>query len=82
MTKEKSPKETKFTIDGDSYTTTEKILTVREIMGMAGVDPDSSYLVELKGDEQVSYQGKPDGQIHIHNKSEFLTRYVGETPVS
>jgi hypothetical protein len=79
---DKHPHEIEFEVDGEPLETTEKTLTANQIMGFAGVDPTSHYLVELKGREQNSYQGRADEPIHIHEKQKFITVATGPTPVS
>lgn len=71
-----------FTVDREPLTTTEHELTPRQIMEMAEVDPEKHYLEEKQGDHLVSYKDKADQAIHIHMHAEFITQYMGETPVS
>ena len=73
---------TEFEVDTETLTTTEKVLTPVQIMGLAGVDPQTHYLVQIKGQHQESYQGKPDEKIHMHPKMKFITVSTGPTPVS
>jgi hypothetical protein len=79
---DKHPHATEFEVDGEPIETTEKTLTANQIMGLAGVDPTSHYLVELHGREQDSYQGRAEEPIHIHEKEKFITVSTGPTPVS
>jgi hypothetical protein len=76
------PHLTTFEVDGEPVETTEKTLTPNQIMQLAGVDAATHYLVELKGREQVSYEGRPDAEIHVHEKQKFITVATGPTPVS
>ena len=71
-----------FEVDTEQLTTDQKVLTPVQIMTMAGVDPATHYLVQLKGQHQESYQGKPQEQIHMHPKMKFITVSTGPTPVS
>jgi hypothetical protein len=73
---------TTFEVDGEPVETTEKTLTPNQIMELAGVDTASHYLVELKGREQVSYEGRADAEINVHEKQKFITVATGPTPVS
>jgi hypothetical protein len=79
---EKKPHVTTFEVDGEPVETTEKTLTPNQIMELAGVDPATHYLVELKGREQESYEGRADEPIHVHEKQKFITVATGPTPVS
>ena len=76
------PHVTTFEVDGEPVETTEKTLTPTQILGLAGVDATNHYLVELKGREQDSYEGRPDEPIHVHEKQKFITVATGPTPVS
>ena len=71
-----------FTVNGDPLTTIEKVLTPIQIMQLAGVDPNTNYLVQLKGNAQESYQGNPNTEIHMHQKMEFITLFTGPTQVA
>jgi hypothetical protein len=79
---EKKPHATTFEVDGEPVTTIEKTLTPTQIMELAGVDPTTHYLVELKGRKQESYEGRPDEPIDVHEKQKFITVATGPTPVS
>ena len=71
-----------FEVDGEQFATTEKTLTPTQILEMAGVDPSSHYLVEVKGRHQESFEGKPSEPIHMHERQKFITVSTGPTPVS
>lgn len=71
-----------ITVDGDELSIAEHELTPRQIMKRAGIDPDTHYLVELRGDQQVSLQATPDDPIHIHEKLKLISVYSGPKPVS
>jgi len=71
-----------FTVDGKSLSTSQKELTVGEILDLAGKDHSTHYLVEKKGKrERVEYHNI-DEPVKIHKGSEFVTAFTGETPVS
>ena len=76
------PHVTTFEVDGEPVETTEKTLTATEILGLADVDATNHYLVELRGREQVSYEGRPNEAIKVHEKQKFITVATGPTPVS
>jgi hypothetical protein len=74
-----------YTLDDEPQETTEKVLTPRQIMASAKpvpIDPDTHYLVQIEGRHQISYQGKPDEEIHMHEKMRFVSVSTGPTPVS
>lgn len=71
-----------FDVDDEPIETTEKTLTPNEIMGLAKVDPTNHYLVEVKGRNQESFEGRDDEPIKIHAKEKFITVATGPTPVS
>jgi hypothetical protein len=71
-----------YFVDEEQQTTTAHILTPVQILQAAGIDPGSHYLVQLEGQHQVSYQDKPDEQIHMHQHMKFISISTGPTPVS
>lgn len=74
-----------YRVDDEPQETTEKVLTPRQIMEQAKphpIDPAAYYLVQIEGTHQVSYEGKLDEPIHMHEKMKFVTLAVGPTPVS
>ena len=70
-----------FTVDGVQQETTEAVLTVREILQHAGLDPVNHYLVELRGANQIDHKDL-DEQIRIHEKEQFISVFTGPTPLS
>lgn len=71
-----------FTVDQEPITTTEHELTPTHILELAEIDPKSHYLEQLKGHEHVSYQGKGDIAIPVHEHDVFVSIYTGPTRVS
>ncbi|MEU7757629.1 hypothetical protein [Micromonospora aurantiaca (nom. illeg.)] len=71
-----------FKVDDESITTTEKDLTPNQILNLAGVDPASAYLVEVKGRHQESYEGRGDTPIRVHAGDTFVSVSTGPTPTS
>ena len=71
-----------YTVDDEPQTTTEHILTARQILQNAGIDPATHYLVEIQGQHKTSYQNKPDEPIHMHEHMKFISVFSGPTPVS
>lgn len=72
----------KFTVDGEEFTTDDRTLTPTQILQIAGIDPATRYLVEVKNKRTISYQGKPEEIIHINKDDKFLSVFMGPTPVS
>jgi len=58
------------------------VLTPVQILEAAKIDPSSHYLVQLEGQHQVSYQGNPNDEIHMHEHMKFISISTGPTPVS
>jgi hypothetical protein len=71
-----------FEVDTEKLTTDEKVLTPVQIMTLAQVAPTTHYLVQVEGQHQESYQGKPEEKIHMHPHIKFITVSTGPTPVS
>lgn len=71
-----------FTVDREPVTTTEEHLTANQILALAGVDPATNYLVQVRGREQVSYQGRGDAEIRVHEDEVFVSVSTGPTPTS
>ena len=76
------PHTIEFQIDGETYTTRERDLSVGEILRLAGRDPASYYLVEIKGQREREPHKDPAEKIKLHPHSKFITVSSGETPVS
>jgi hypothetical protein len=76
------PHEIEFTVDGETVTTTEHELTPVQIMQLASVDPESHYLKEIRGQQQISNKDTPNEPIHVHNNQRFITNSLEPTPVS
>ena len=76
------PHEIEFSVDGETVTTTEHELTPVQIMQLAGVDPATHYLKEIRGQQQISYKDMPNEPIHVHNNQRFITNSLEPTPVS
>jgi hypothetical protein len=74
--------EIEFTVDGEPVRTTEHQLTPVQIMELAGVDPATHYLKEIRGQQQISYRDTPNDPIHVHNNQRFITNSLEPTPVS
>ena len=72
-----------FTVDGEEYETRKRELTANQIISEFGKkDPTTNYLVEIRGTHKVSYQGKGDQKIKLHEGESFQIVSTGPTPVS
>lgn len=71
-----------FTIDGETYETQERELTVGTILGLAGKDPAAHYLVEIRGRRERHEYKNPSDNVKLHPGSKFVTVSTGPTPVS
>ena len=71
-----------FTVNGEPVETTEKELTVREILTLANLDSETHYLVEKKGQGQEIEHRDLSERLRVHEKEEFLAFFTGPTPVS
>jgi hypothetical protein len=71
-----------ITVDGEDLTVHVRELTATEIMTLAGIDPTTHYLVELKEHGQRSFKDDPDTPIHLHKGMRFIANSSGPTPVS
>jgi len=71
-----------YTVDGEPQETTAHELTPTQILTQAGIDAASHYLVQIEGANRVSFQGKPNEEIHMHENMKFISVSTGPTPVS
>lgn len=78
----KPDKEIRYTLDGEPQTTLEKELTANQILQAGGIDVTQNYLIQLKGDGNISYKENLNQIIKMHNNMEFLANYSGATTVS
>lgn len=70
------------TVDGETVGIPRKDVTPRDILEAAGLNPDSRYLVEIKGSNRVSYKGETDEEINVHENQKFVSNRLGNVPVS
>ena len=72
-----------FSVDGEDFETCRRDWTANEIIKDFGKrDPATNYLVAIHGTHKVSYQGKGDEEIKIHECEAFQIVSTGPTPVS
>lgn len=77
-------KEVHFFVDGEPFETCDPKTTPNNIICEYGNrDPAQNYLVQIKGHgKDISYQGKGNVPIEIHEGERFQTISVGPAPVS
>jgi len=71
-----------YTVDDEPQTTTQHVLTPRQILTNVGLNPETYYLVQIIGNHQESYKDTPDKEIHMHQHMKFISVFIGDTPVS
>lgn len=71
-----------FEVDDEELETTEHALTPVQIMGVAGIDPATNYLVEIEGQHQISLKDQPNVPVELHEGSKFVSVSTGPTPTS
>jgi hypothetical protein len=72
-----------FTLDGEAQETRHHKLTPDQIISEFGKqDPATNYLVEIKGTHKISFQGKGDEEIKLHDGMNFQIISTGPKPVS
>lgn len=76
--KDKPGQPFRIVIDGEEYETSEQELTVRAILELAGVDPNTHVLVQIRGREQERHEDLDQG-IKINSGLKFVT--VSREPV-
>jgi hypothetical protein len=79
---DKKPKKIEITIDAEPYEVEDKKMTAAEVIAVAGLDPATHYLVEVKNRKQISYKDRSDAEIKLNMGDEFLTVPIGDTTVS
>ena len=72
-----------FFLDGEPHETDSRELTPNEIIKDFGKkDPATHYLVHIEGHHRISYEGKGNEPIKLHNGERFQIVSTGPTPVS
>jgi hypothetical protein len=76
-------REIRFSVDGEDYKTKQDEWTPNNILReFPKLDPATHYLVELTGKTPISYKGKGDIPIKLHDCEAFQAISEGPTPVS
>lgn len=72
-----------FWLDGEPEETSQEVWTPNAIIQQFGKkDPATHYLVQLKGDETITYKDKGAEPIKLHEGEKFQIISTGPTPVS
>lgn len=71
-----------YEVSDEKQTTEEHTLTPRTILGNAGFDPETHYLMAMRGHEKESFKDHPGDPIHVHPHMKFLAISCAPTPVS
>lgn len=71
-----------YTVDDEPQTTTQHVLTPRQILTNAGLNPETNYLVQIiENHHPKSYKDTPDKEIHMHQHMDFISVFTGDTPI-
>lgn len=70
-----------YKVNDEDQTTKHRHLTAREILDHAGIDPAANYLAEVFP-EHISFEGKPNERIPMHQHMKFISVSIKPTPVS
>lgn len=71
-----------FTVDDEPFSTEEHTLTPVEILEIAGLDPSTHYVIQIRGNQQFSLKDKLNEPININQNAKFISAFTGETTVS
>ena len=69
-------------IDGEPYEAPKKIMTANEILLLGDVTVENHYLVQIKRNDKISFEGKGDEKIDLYEGAKFISVYTGSTTVS
>jgi hypothetical protein len=70
-----------YKVNDEDQTTKHRHLTPNEILRHAGIDPALNYLSEIFP-EHISFEGKPEERIRMHQHMKFISVSIKPTPVS
>lgn len=62
-----------YTVDGEEEATTQELMTPRDILESAGVNPDTHDLVSVVGGQRHEFRGRLDEPISLHEHSTFTS---------
>jgi hypothetical protein len=75
-------KTVRIEIDGEDFEVEGREHTARELLELAELDPTTTYLIELRGNNQESYRNRLDEPIKLHNNMRFVSADLGSAPVA
>jgi hypothetical protein len=70
-----------FEVDSEPLETTDPILTVGQILDLAGLSRADHYLIEIRGHNQVKHTDLNE-ELRLHEHEKFVSVFTGPTPVS
>lgn len=71
-----------YKVGDEPQTTNEHELAPRTILKNAGYDPESHYLMLIRGHDKDSFKDRPDELIHLRPHMHFIPISCAPTPVS
>ncbi|MFJ9604700.1 hypothetical protein [Streptomyces althioticus] len=69
------------TVDGEPVEV-PKHTTPNAVLGMAGIDAATHYLVRITGRHQHSFAGRGEEEITVHERETFVSVSTGPTPTA
>jgi hypothetical protein len=69
-------------VDDEKYHVTEVLMTPKEIMLLAGLDPQKHYLKQIIGHTDITYKNDPEHVIGIVDCMKFSSCKIANTTVS
>lgn len=70
-----------YFVNGEAQTTSERELTVREILENAGFSPATDYSLKSEN-PPLDYDSEYDEAVRLHPNQRFQALFKGPTPVS
>jgi hypothetical protein len=75
------PKTIEIEIDREEYEVEGREHTVRELLELSGNDPETTYLIERRGREEIPHTDL-DEVLKLRNRMRFVTGDRGPAPVA
>ncbi|MGW1008029.1 hypothetical protein [Streptomyces sp. NPDC002520] len=69
------------TVDGEPVEVPKRT-TPNAILGLAGIDAGTHYLVQIIGRHQHSFAGRGEEEITVHERETFVSVSTGPTPTA
>lgn len=69
------------TVDGEPVEVPKRT-TPNAILGLAGIDAGTHYLVRITGRHQHSFAGRGEEEISVHERETFVSVSTGPTPTA